>query len=290
MPRTRTRLIGLGLATATMLGCAIGVAGNPAAAQAPTLVPQLPDLVQVTPRQVSVIKQRSHGKKRYRLIFASAAENRGFGDNGGGHLVLVGHRPDVGTRTMVVDQYVDMFDPQTGQTPTQAVFPGVGRMHFVVSSDHRHWHFIHFERYELRRVSDFRRVARDRKTGFCAGNRYRVGGAHAAQQRITDQDFDTHCARDQPERLSVTTGISVGWGDDYKALLEGQYIDVTKLRSGRYWLVHRVNDDKTMRESDYDNNAASVLVKLKRRSGRKPTVRVLRRCPGQERCQPAGSG
>jgi hypothetical protein len=288
MPSIQTRHIGYGLAAAAVIGCAFAVAGGPAAAQSPTtLVPQLPDLVQATPRRLGVVEQRSNGKKRYRLIFASAAENRGFGANGGGQLVLVGHRPDTETRTMVVDQYVDMFDPQTGQIPTQAVFPDVARMRFVRNEDHRHWHSLQFERYELRRASDYRPVSRDRKTGFCVGNRYRVRGAHAAQ-RLTDPDFDSHCALNQPDRLSVTVGLSVGWGDDYKPLIEGQFVDVTKVRSGRYVLVHRVNVDKAMQESDYDNNAASVLVKIRRRHEKKPTVSILRSCPGQERCPPPG--
>lgn len=53
--------------------------------------------------------------------------------------------------------------------------------------------------------------------------------------------------------------------------LEGQYVDVTDVPPGRYRLVHRVNADRALRESDYTNNAASVVVVVERRAG---TVRV----------------
>jgi hypothetical protein len=261
------------------------LASGSAGAGAPSqLQPQLPDLVQVTPSHVSVVAERVRGRRRFHLIFRSAAENRGYEGNGGGSLVLRGHRASRSTATMTVDQYVDMFNPQSGSIDTQTVYANVGRMRYVRSEDHRHWHYVGFERYELRRASDYRLVAPDRKTGFCVGNRYQTRGARAAL-RITYRDFSDYCEPGRPGVLSVTVGLSPGWGDDYKPRLEGQYVDVTSARSGRYVLVHRVNVDRRIRETDYSNDAASILVELRRRSaGAKPTVRIVRRCPGQARC------
>jgi len=81
-------------------------------------------------------------------------------------------------------------------------------------------------------------------------------------------------------------GISVGYGDDYHAYLEGQSIAVTGLPAGRYELVHRVNGNGRLRETRYSNNAASVLVRLSWPNGSddRPRVEVLKRCPGRERC------
>ena len=72
--------------------------------------------------------------------------------------------------------------------------------------------------------------------------------------------------------------------------LEGQYIDVTDLRPGRYVLVHRANPDGSVRETNYANNAASVLLELRapRVPGRAPGVAVLARCPDSERCPGRG--
>ena len=85
----------------------------------------------------------------------------------------------------------------------------------------------------------------------------------------------------------MSEGISPGYGDDYVPRLEGQWVDITSLRPDRYVLVHRVNPERELRESDYGNNAASVLVELRRPAGEIPTIAVLARCPGSERCEPA---
>ena len=92
------------------------------------------------------------------------------------------------------------------------------------------------------------------------------------------------CGRRRPGLLTVREGISPGYGDDYEPALEGQYLDVTSVPPGRYLLVHRANPDRSLEESAYDNNAASVLIQLRRTTGVIPAVRVLARCPGSETC------
>jgi hypothetical protein len=75
----------------------------------------------------------------------------------------------------------------------------------------------------------------------------------------------------------------VGYGDDYPANLEGQFVRLTGLPAGRYVLIHRVNVQRRLRETDYGNNAASLLLRLRWRAG-VPNIRVLRSCPDTERC------
>ena len=60
-------------------------------------------------------------------------------------------------------------------------------------------------------------------------------------------------------------------------------MDVTNVPAGRYLLVHRANPQRAIEESDYENNAASVLIQLSR-AGAIPSVRVLARCPDAETC------
>ena len=77
--------------------------------------------------------------------------------------------------------------------------------------------------------------------------------------------------------------LSVGYGDDYPANLEGQYLRLTGLSAGRYVLVHRVNGARRLRELDHGNNAASLLLQLRWRAD-EPMVRILKRCPDSSRC------
>lgn len=245
-----------------------------AQSEAPEL---LPDLDQVTPGQLNVKRVSVRGQTRFRLGFLSASENRGAGP-----LTLHGFRPDLKTHRMQVDQLVRREDGST------RLIREVGGMRYVVHPDHRHWHFIGFARYELRRVGAKRGTVRwDRKTGFCLGDRYRIRGAKKlAGFRPFPAQGDT-CGRARPGLTGLFAGISVGYGDAYAAHLEGQYIDITTARAGRYLLIHTANPDRTLAESNYENNASSLLLSLRWRHKpkRHPIVRVVRRCPGTELCR-----
>jgi hypothetical protein len=240
----------------------------------------LPNLDPVAPYGVSAFRD---ARGRNRVAFASATENHGRWP-----LLIVGTRPNRRTPTMTATQFVDPADGSRAQTS----FPRVGRLRYTISrepghfDDHQHWHLLGFMRYELRRASDFRRVSRDHKTGFCLGDRYPAGD-RASAAAVRSRDFDPDCGKNEPRLLRVVEGISPGFGDDYRPRLEGQSIDVTGLPSGRYVLVHRANADRAVRETDYSDNAASVLLSLRRRRGRVPALRVLVRCPATARC-PAG--
>ena len=86
--------------------------------------------------------------------------------------------------------------------------------------------------------------------------------------------------------MGLFAGISVGWGDRYGAQLEGQYIDVTRVPTGTYVLVHRLNLDGKLAESEYDNDASSVRFRLVWREdpSRLPRIKLLRRCAGSADC------
>jgi hypothetical protein len=195
---------------------------------------------------------------------------------GAGPLIVSGRRARVATPTMTADQLIEQED-----TPLTVV-EGVGRLRYVRSPDHEHWHFLGFERYELRRAGRRTALVTDRKTGFCLGDRYRVRGRRLSA-RPPAPVYTHRCGLDSTALLELTEGISVGYGDDYKANLEGQSLRLTGLEDGRYLLVHRVNVGRRLRESNYANNEASLLFRLRRRGGR-PSVRVLESCPHRARC------
>jgi serine protease len=236
----------------------------------------LPDLDQETPTQLTIEADRSGRAVVYRLGFRSAVRNIGDGP-----LILDGARPDTRTPYMTVQQIIERADDSPG------IVPNVGRMAYVSSPDHSHWHYLQFERYELqgyalRRAGAQRPLLTDRKTGFCLGDRYRVTTRFIPRAAPT-KVYRGRCGLYETELLHLRQGISVGYGDDYAAFLEGQDLPLSGLRNGRYVLVHRVNRDRSLHELSYANNAASVLVDLRWRKG-VPSVRVLRTCPDTDRC------
>jgi glucose/arabinose dehydrogenase len=232
---------------------------------------RLPDLDQRTPSDLVITRARTSTGPVYVLGFRSAVSNVGDGP-----LILDASRPGPDTKTMAANQLVDRDG-----APKQ-VIPGVGRLRYVVSPDHRHWHLLGFDHYELRRAGRRTAAVRDRKTGFCLGDRYAVRGP-TLPAAPPEPVYTSRCGLDEPELLGIQEGISVGYGDDYAANLEGQYLTLTGLAAGRYVLVHQVNADRGLHELDYSNNAASLLLKLRWRHGQ-PMVRVLRSCPDSGRC------
>ena len=188
---------------------------------------------------------------------------------------------------MVADQMIDRDDG------TRERVEGVGRMRYVDSVTHRHWHYLRFDTYSLRRVNGA--LARpDRKTGFCLGDRLESPSIGPLPAKAPFGEYEqTNCGYDRPDLLRVREGISVGYGDDYAPQLEGQYVDLTRLRAGRYVLVHVANPTGAVREKSRANNAASVLidVRWRRSRGRRiPRVTRLARCPLRAACpKPRGS-
>jgi hypothetical protein len=146
------------------------------------------------------------------------------------------------------------------------VYPAVGTARYVRSPDHAHWHLLGFERYELWRNG--RRVVRDAKTGFCLFDRVRAGSARPPA-------YLRDCGRGEPEADRIEMGISPGYGDAYDPFLEGQSLDVRRLSGGVYTLVHRVNVDRRLREARYDDDVASVRVRLVWTGGGRGRVVVL---------------
>jgi hypothetical protein len=155
-----------------------------------------------------------------------------------------------------------------------------GTLRYTASPNHSHWHLLGFVRYELRRPSDFRLVARDRKTGFCLADHYgQVPGVRAAAPV-----FLGNCGAGNRALRSVEQGSSRGYTDRYYPHYHGQDVDLARVPTGVYVLVHRANPDRLLRERRYDNNAASVRIRVVRRAGGPPSVQVLRTCQGRERC------
>jgi hypothetical protein len=57
-------------------------------------------------------------------------------------------------------------------------------------------------------------------------------------------------------------GIHVGWIDIYSRSLQCQYIDITDVPAGTYQLRVRVNNERRVRETNYDDNQVTVNVTI----------------------------
>jgi dipeptidyl aminopeptidase/acylaminoacyl peptidase len=236
-------------------------------ADVPASRQRLPDLDQRAPTGLELLS--SNG--RFKLGFTSATDNIGLGPIWI-RAVRSGPRADMEARQVI--RFADGV----------RLLRRVGLMRFATSDSHRHWHLLRFQSYELRRAGDFRVVIRDRKSGFCLLDRW--GRALARIPWRPPPRFVGNCAQRRPAARRVEHGTSAGYTDLYPAHFHGQNLDVTGVRAGRYWLVHRANPTGRLRELNYENNAAAVLIRLRWPNGRRsaPAVRTLRVCPRAERC------
>jgi hypothetical protein len=265
----RRLLLGSAILLCIALFAAEAAADDPAAA-----ADLLPDLDQQAPDGLVIAPVAAPGPARYVIAFQSAVRNIGAGA-----LIVQGHRAETTTPEMTGRQLIDRTD---GAQRTVEVNV---RLQYAVSRDHQHWHLLHFDRYELRRAG-VGVLVRDSKTGFCLGDRYKVAStdvpAAPPAPRYTDR-----CGLIQRRLLSVTEGISPGYGDNYLPFLEGQSLPLTGLPAGRYVLTHRANPGGALVESNYANNAASVLLDLRWQKTR-PRVTVLAVCPDTPDCLVSG--
>jgi hypothetical protein len=251
-------------------GAATGNGGPPPDASGRSL----PDLVQIMPGRVGVATRRSATRgTRTLLTFASSVENHGTGP-----LIVRAARPP-GSATMSAWQVVARSDG------TRERVRDVGTLRFVRGGGHSHWHLLGFHRYELRTVGGAS-LRRDRKTGFCLGDRYDHTGSGRMPGEPSAAVYRRRCGLGQPSRSSLTQGISVGFGDIYPARVEGQFIDITGLRTGRYVLVQRLDPDGRLMQLHAHNDVASMLVKVVR--GRRTRARILSWCNFTESCPTPG--
>src|SRR4029077_9370958 len=223
----------------------------------------LPDFDQRPPTGLTV----AGGPGRWLLGFTSLVDNIGIGP-----VELVGVRSP-GHSRMTGTQPVQLAN---GKVRT---FRDVARFRYTNSPPHYHWHVMRFDSFELR-SPDGQFLVRDRKSGFCLADRYGPAPGSWPGRR---PHYLGNCDQYRPSATHVLMGTTPGYTDRYPAFFHGQNVNITGVPSGIYVLTHRVNAGMQLRELRYDNDAASVRIRIKWDAGY-PTVRVLRSCPATPTC------
>lgn len=267
MERRRARVSALRVGAAG--GCiAVGFLAVAASvgedAKAPAI---LPNIDQAPPAQLRVRSVDTPQGRAHRLGFTSRIAN-----DGRGPLIIKSTR--TGNEVMRADQVMKV---RGGGLRTRR---GVGSVRYVRRGSHEHWHLMGLQRFELRTPAGRRLPLRVAKQGLCLGDR------EPAREDIRTLDaYNGECGKRRPDLLKLTQGLSPEWTDPYFPNVEGQELDITGLRSGRYVLVHRADPFRRLAESNESDNAASVAISIRRaRAGATPRVKILRKCRARARC------
>jgi hypothetical protein len=222
----------------------------------------LPDLAQGGPTGIDVVLDVSTGTPQTRLVFDST-----IGNVGEGPLILTAKR-EPGATTMTAHQVIRRGD---GSSRVRRAVAGV--LKYVQAADHQHWHLMGIDRYELWSGNASRRLRRDRKQGFCLGDRYQLTPGRRMPHQPKKPAFPGYCGREQPGLTRMVEGITVGWGDNYPANIEGQYIDIGGIAPGRYLLVHRIRAGGLLESYPYnDVSCAAIRLNAPAAAGLPPTV------------------
>lgn len=256
------------------------VAAFVAAATEGLPVELLPDLDIVRPRGLSVKATGAGADRRVLLGFPSSIENVGPGP-----LAVRGERLSTEAPELTAGQVVSVSDG------TASALAGVGVIRFGVGATADRWGLAPLVSFELHRVGDSRLVRRGVTAGSCLADRFRAPSERGRSLELPNVPpapvFGGDCGRGQDGLTTVEEGVSVGYGVSQPAFADGQSVDVTNLKAGRYLLVHRVNPARRLREASYANNVSSALISITwpRGASALPRVRILAACSDAERCE-----
>ncbi len=135
---------------------------------------------------------------------------------------------------------------------------------FSYHASHKHIHLGRFEEYTLRRRSDDKAVAGGEKVSFCLTNVTTFADPYPEFKKLNGLPGPMRL------RLPLATmdcgakeqGINSGWSDYYGPRLPEQWIDVTGVPAGEYWIEIAVDPDNVLLESDETNNTARLAIEL----------------------------
>ena len=118
---------------------------------------------------------------------------------------------------------------------------------FTFSPCHAHYHMNAFARYRLF-TRNWHPVIKAAKQGFCLRDdrRHLPTGAPTAKYTC---DFQ---------------GISRGWQDVYDKSLDCQWLDISRVPPGKYYLEVVVNPKRIFKEANYRNNKAIIPITIPR--------------------------
>jgi hypothetical protein len=243
-----------------MMAALLAYARSPSSPTATATGAELwPDLQTQPPKDLEVVGVRVGPRIERRLRFDNEVANRGPGPfevfpvsqdcNGDGDV-----RND---RTAMQRIYQDSNGSgafERGSDTAARTVP-IGCMTF--HPQHHHWHLEQFAGYALRAIRVDGTlgppVAASTKVSFCI-----IDVNHPLPELVGSPTsaYYTTCGRND------TTGISVGWSDEYRSTLADQYVVISGVPDGVYCLVSTSDPPGRMVETTTANNAARVRVTL----------------------------
>lgn len=129
------------------------------------------------------------------------------------------------------------------------------KIRYEPADGHDHWHLGAAVRYSLWTVDRSAEAAPSQKVGFCLVDSQRVDAHGPVSPTYTVSSIE-FCREDQPATREVLMGISAGWRDVYGRALAFQWVDISDVAPGEYWLRSDADPDGLILETDELNDGA----------------------------------
>ena len=213
------------------------VAGGAGGGTTPPATDKLPDLGM---GQVSTFALDTTTIPGHTLLrFTAAIVNVGTGP-----FEVYGSHPSTSDPNMSVEQHIHQTGGGYRSIPTDAVM-------YYSGDGHNHWHLKNLEGAQLTNPSG-NTVGAYAKAGFCFSDNARYSSSLPGTPSTA---VYAGCENNHPEALSVTAGLSVGWGDWYPYNIAFQWIDITGVPFGNYRFWAYADPHGFFRETSNTNNA-----------------------------------
>ena len=226
-------------AVCALAAFALGAGGDAHAAS-----PLLPDLVADPPVSPELQQYTNANGTRLLLRFDAFIHNQGAG--------VAEIRGDARVDTEMTEVTQRVVDDGGGWSDTDAPR---ATLRYENADGHRHWHLGKAARYSLWNFAKSAEVAPAQKVGFCLQDTERIETNGPATPVYSD-DAQRFCEQDNPTIASVYMGVSAGWRDVYDHYLAFQWVDVSDVAPGVYWLRAEVDPNDAVVESNETNDPA----------------------------------
>ncbi len=205
-----------------------------------------PDLISDDPQpQGGVVEQVVNGDNRLLLKFDGYVTNVGDGP------LEVSGNP----------QLTDSADPNAMQ---QRAKDTLGNWHVITSptvqyelaDDHNHFHLMEIGRYSLWNSDKSAEAAPAQKIGFCLYDIEPAEGedySGSADPKVYTGTVTQFCDQGSPESTDLVMGTGAGWRDVYGWHLTYQWIDVSNVAPGEYWLANEADPFDRIVETNENN-------------------------------------
>jgi Lysyl oxidase len=238
LPRFAGRRVAAG-ALALILGLSLAPTRQPALAA----TDRLPDLRVAPLADFRITTENGRRLLRFTAMMVNVGQ---------GHFELRGQRDSLSDPTMSINQVIYNSTGGSRQVATDAE----GR---YSGDGHDHWHVQQMMSYSLWPVAGPTSFLRGAKVGFCfldtdPWNLSLPGARQSSYYR------NSWCGTQAT--LSNRVGISLGWGDKYRWSIAFQWIDITGLAAGDYYVRTVVDEPNHFVETNNANNCTWIRIRI----------------------------